>query len=214
MLIYGIAFLAGVVTAISPCVYPVLPIVFAGGASGGRRRPYAIIAGLVVTFILSLLFVSWVLDQLGLPKDVLRNVSIGFLLLFAATLLIPPLGRAIERPLVRFSRRPAGDLGGGFLLGASLGLLFVPCGGPILGFITTQTASLAGGQRVGLAIAYALGAAVPMLVLAVGAQRAATRVRALNLGRPQVRAALGALMAASALLIAFDVDKTLQTRIG
>jgi cytochrome c biogenesis protein CcdA/thiol-disulfide isomerase/thioredoxin len=214
MLLYGIAFLAGIVTAISPCVYPVLPIVFAGGASGGRRRPYAIIAGLFVTFILSLLFVSWVLDELGLPKDILRSVSIGFLFLFAATLLIPPLGRAIERPLVRFSRRPAGDLGGGFLLGASLGLLFVPCGGPIIGFITTQTASLAGGQRVGLAVAYAFGAAVPMLLLAVGAQRAAARMRALNLGRPQVRAALGALMAASALLIAFDVDKTLQTKIG
>src|SRR6266498_3699330 len=177
MLLYGIAFLAGIVTAISPCVYPVLPIVFAGGASGGRRRPYAIIAGLVVTFIVSLLFVGWLLDELGLPKDVLRNVSIGFLLLFAATLLVPPLARAIERPLVRFSRRPSGDLGGGFLLGASLGLLFVPCGGPVLGFITTQTASLAGGQRVGLA-------------------------------------ALGALMAVSALLIALDVDKTLQTKIG
>src|SRR5919204_4434001 len=190
MLIYGIAFLAGVVTAISPCVYPVLPIVFAGGASGGRRRPYAIIAGLVVTFVLSLLFVSWLLDKLGLPKDILRNVSIGFLLLFAATLVVPPLGRLIERPLARFSRRPAGDLGGGFLLGASLGLLFVPCGGPVLGFITTQSASLLGRQRVGLAIAHALGAAVPMLVLARGAHRAA-QLRALRLNRPAVRGALG-----------------------
>ena len=214
MLLYGIAFLAGVVTAISPCVYPVLPIVFAGGASGGRRRPYAIIAGLVVTFIVSLLFVTWILDQLGLPKDALRKVSIGFLLLFAATLLIPPLGRLIERPLARFSRRPSGDLGGGFLLGASLGLLFVPCGGPVLGFITTQTASLAGGKRVGLAIAYALGAALPMLVLARGAQRAATRMRGLRLHRPGLRAALGGLMAVAALLIAFNVDRTLQTKIG
>jgi cytochrome c biogenesis protein CcdA/thiol-disulfide isomerase/thioredoxin len=214
MLIYGIAFLAGVVTAVSPCVYPVLPIVFAGGATGGRRRPYAIIAGLVLTFILSLLFVSWILDRLGLPKDILRNVSIAFLLLFAATLLVPPLGRLIERPLARLSRRPAGDLGGGFFLGASLGLLFVPCGGPVLGFITTQSASLVGGQRVGLATAYALGAALPMLVLARGAQRAATRLRALRLQTPPVRAAFGALMAGAALLIAFDVDKTLQTKIG
>src|SRR5919201_3956701 len=213
MLIYGIAFLAGVVTAISPCVYPVLPIVFAGGASGGRRRPYAIIAGLVVTFILSLLFVSWILNQLGLPKDILRNVSIGFLLLFAATLIVPPLGRLIERPVARLSRRPAGDLGGGFLLGASLGLLFAPCGGPVLGFITTQSASLVGGKRVGLAIVYALGAAVPMLVLARGAHRAA-QLRALRLNRPAVRGALGGVMAVAALLIAFDVDKTLQTRIG
>jgi cytochrome c biogenesis protein CcdA/thiol-disulfide isomerase/thioredoxin len=214
MLLYAIAFLAGVVTAISPCVYPVLPIIFAGGASGGRRRPYAIIAGLVVTFLLSLLFVSWLLDKLGLSQDFLRKLSIGFLLLFAATLLIPALARAIERPLMRFSRRPAGDLGGGFLLGASLGLLFVPCGGPVLGFITTQTASLAGGKRVGLAVAYAFGAALPMLLLALGGQRAAGRIRALSLQRPAARAALGGLMAVSALLIAFNVDKTLQTRIG
>jgi cytochrome c biogenesis protein CcdA/thiol-disulfide isomerase/thioredoxin len=214
MLLYAIAFLAGIVTAISPCVYPVLPIIFAGGASGGRRRPYAIIAGLVVTFILSLLFVSWLLDRLGLSQDFLRKASIGFLLLFAATLLIPPLARAIERPLLRFSRRPAGDLGGGFLLGASLGLLFVPCGGPVLGFITTQTASLAGGKRVGLAVAYALGAALPMLLLALGGQRAAGRIRALSLQSPVARAVLGGVMALSALLIAFNVDKTLQTKIG
>ena len=214
MLLYAIAFLAGIVTAISPCVYPVLPIIFAGGASGGRRRPYAIIAGLVVTFILSLLFVSWLLDQLGFSQDFLRKVSIGFLLLFAATLLIPPLARAIERPLLRFTRRPSGDLGGGFLLGASLGLLFVPCGGPVLGFITTQTASLAGGKRIGLAVAYALGAALPMLLLALGGQRAAGRIRALSLQNPVARAVLGGVMALSALLIAFNVDKTLQTKIG
>ena len=122
MLLYAIAFLAGIVTAISPCVYPVLPIIFAGGASGGRRRPYAIIAGLVVTFARLAALRGWLLDQLGLPQDFLRKLSIGFLLLFAATLLFPPLARAIERPLLRFTRRPSGDLGGGFLLGASLGL--------------------------------------------------------------------------------------------
>jgi cytochrome c biogenesis protein CcdA/thiol-disulfide isomerase/thioredoxin len=214
MLLYAIAFLAGIVTAISPCVYPVLPIIFAGGASGGRRRPYAIIAGLVVTFVVSLLFVGWLLDRLGLSQDFLRKLSIGFLLLFAATLLFPPLARAIERPLLRFTRRPSGDLGGGFLLGASLGLLFVPCGGPVLGFITTQTASLAGGKRVGLAVAYALGAAVPMLLLALGGRRAAGRIRALSLQSPAARAVLGGVMALSALLIAFNVDKTLQTKIG
>ncbi len=67
MLLYATAVLAGIVTAISPCAYPVLPIVFAGGASGGRRRPYAIIAGLVTTFVVSLLVLTWILDRLGLP---------------------------------------------------------------------------------------------------------------------------------------------------
>src|SRR5436305_12289626 len=117
-LVYPVAFLAGVITAISPCAYPVLPIVFAGGASGGsRRRPYAIIAGLVTTFVVSLLALTWILDRLGLPQDLLRNISIGLLFLVAATLIVPEFGRFVERPFARLSQRPAGDLGGGFLPG-------------------------------------------------------------------------------------------------
>src|ERR671935_2940149 len=131
MLIYGIAFLAGVITAVSPCVYPVLPIVFAGGASGSRRRPFAIIAGLITTFVVSLLALTWILDQLGLPKDLLRNISIGLLFVVAATLIVPQLGRWLERPLARLSRRPAGGFGGGLLLGGSLGVGFPPCPGKV-----------------------------------------------------------------------------------
>ena len=77
-LLLGVAFLVGVITAVSPCAFPVLPIVFAGGASGSSRRPLAIIAGVVVGFTGSLLAVSWVLRQLHLPQDLLRNISIGF----------------------------------------------------------------------------------------------------------------------------------------
>src|SRR5581483_9158181 len=64
----ALAFVAGLITAISPCVLPVLPIVLAGGASGGRRRPFAIVAGLATCFLVSLLFAVWVLDRLGLPR--------------------------------------------------------------------------------------------------------------------------------------------------
>ena len=119
----------GSITAISPCVLPVLPILLAGGASGGRRRPYAIIAGLVVTFLVSILFATWILDQLGLPDDLLRNISIALLFVIAATLIFPQFGVLIERPLSRLSRRPSSDLGGGFLLGCALGFVFVPAAG-------------------------------------------------------------------------------------
>ena len=131
----GLAFVAGLITAISPCVLPVLPIVLAGGASGGRRRPYAIIAGLAVCFLVSILFATWILDKLGLPEDLLRNISIALLFVIAATLIFPQVGALIERPLSRLSRRPASDLGGGFLLGCALGFVFVPCGGPAIAFV-------------------------------------------------------------------------------
>src|SRR2546421_6795944 len=94
-----LAFVAGLITAISPCVLPVLPIVLGGGVGENRRRPYAIVAGLASCFFVSVLFASWVLDALGLPKDLLRNVSIGLLFLLAVTLAVPRIGELIERPL-------------------------------------------------------------------------------------------------------------------
>src|SRR3982751_995394 len=140
LVLLGIAFLAGVITAISPCVLPVLPIVLAGGASGGRRRPYAIVAGLLTTFVVSILFATYLLDKLGLPQDVLRNLSIALLFVIAATLLVPQIGQWIERALARFSRRSGKHVDSGFLLGCALGFAFVPCGGAALAFLFGRAA--------------------------------------------------------------------------
>jgi cytochrome c biogenesis protein CcdA/thiol-disulfide isomerase/thioredoxin len=206
----GVAFLAGVITAVSPCALPVLPIVFAGGASGGgARRPYAIIAGVVVGFTGSLLAVAWLLRELHLPQDLLRNLSIALLLVVAATLVVPQLGLVLERPLARFSRRAGGDLGGGFLLGLALGLVFVPCGGLVLAAITTHAATLGEGKRVAVAIAFAIGTGLPMLLIAYGGRRAAGGLRVFRAHAREVRAGLGVLVAAVAVAITFHVDRTL-----
>jgi len=212
VVLLGIAFLAGVITAVSPCVLPVLPIVLAGGASGGRRRPYAIIAGLVTTFVVSILFATYILAKLGLPEDLLRNVSIALLFVIAATLLVPQVGLLLERALAPLGRRRGtGDLGGGFLLGCALGFAFVPCGGPILAYVSAQSASVNFGFRpVALAIAYALGASVVLLAIAVGGQRVAKPLRARVM---QLRAALGVVVAAAALALVFHADTKLQTAL-
>jgi cytochrome c biogenesis protein CcdA/thiol-disulfide isomerase/thioredoxin len=210
LLLLGIAVGAGVITAISPCVFPVLPILFAGGGTGGRRRPLAIIAGLVASFAVFTLFATWILDQLGLPQDFLRNLAIALLFLLAATLVFPQLGYLLERPLAFLSRRrPGSDLGGGFLLGASLGLVFVPCAGPVLGVITTSAAQVEFGWRtILLTVAYSLGAAGPMLAVAFLGADVIRRLR----GRvPQLRPLLGVVMALAALAIVFNVDTKLQT---
>ena len=98
LVLLGIGFLAGLVTAISPCVLPVLPILLAGGASG--RKPLRIVAGLVASFVVFTLFATWLLDKLGLPDDLLRNLAIALLFLVAATLLVPA-ARALARAAVR-----------------------------------------------------------------------------------------------------------------
>jgi cytochrome c biogenesis protein CcdA/thiol-disulfide isomerase/thioredoxin len=203
LLLLVIGLLAGIVTAISPCVLPVLPILLASGASG--RNPFRVIAGLVASFSVFTLFATWILDQLGLPQDFLRNLAIAFLFVLAATLLVPQVALLVERPLAAFSRlRPKQAEGGGFLFGATLGLVFVPCAGPVLATVTVVAANNHVGIRaIALTLAYALGAALPMLAIAHGGREAAARLRR---HAQTVRLASGAVVAVVAIGLVFHVD--------
>jgi cytochrome c biogenesis protein CcdA/thiol-disulfide isomerase/thioredoxin len=209
LLLLAIGFVAGVVTALSPCVLPVLPIVLAGGATG--RRPLAIVAGIVASFTVFTLFAAWLLDLAGLPQDVLRNAAIALLFFVAASLLVPQVAEWLARPLQFLTRRGGGDRGGGFLLGASLGLVFVPCAGPVLAAVTVIAARRDVGLDAFLLTAsYAAGAAVPMLAIAFAGARAARVFRA---NAVTVRRVAGVLVGAAALAIAFGVDRELQTAL-
>jgi cytochrome c biogenesis protein CcdA/thiol-disulfide isomerase/thioredoxin len=210
--LYGIAFLAGLITALSPCVLPVLPILLAGGATG--RRPYAIVLGLVGSFSVFTVVGASLLDALGLPADFLRNLALVLLFVLAATLLVPGLAGLLERPLLFLTRRRPRTEGGGVLLGASLGLVFVPCAGPVLAAVTALSATGEDGFDTFLvAFVYALGAAGPMLAIAAGGQRLP---RALGLVRRHAegtRRVAGALIAATALAIVLGADQRLATTI-
>jgi cytochrome c biogenesis protein CcdA/thiol-disulfide isomerase/thioredoxin len=211
LLLLGIGFLAGLITALSPCVLPVLPIVLAGGATGGRARPYAIIAGIVASFTVFTLAAAWLLDLAGLPQDLLRNLAIAMLFVVAATLLVPRLAHLLERPLYILTRHRFGDTGSGLLLGLSLGLVFVPCAGPVLAAISVLAAERRiDGEGVVLTVAYAVGAAVPMLLIALGGRSVSGALRArMNIVRPLA----GGVIALAALAIAFGVDQRFQTSI-
>jgi cytochrome c biogenesis protein CcdA/thiol-disulfide isomerase/thioredoxin len=206
-----IAFAAGLITAFTPCILPVLPIVLAGGGTGTRRRPYAIAAGLVTTFTSFLLAGAWLWGLLGIDEKHQIRIGAALLLLLALILIVPKVGELAERPFVFLTRRRAGDLGGGFVLGASLGLVFVPCGGPVLATLTANIATdRVGGWIVATAIAYAVGAALPMLAIARGSRRLTggfrRHARAVRLGG-------GILMGAAAIVIYNGWAEDLQTRV-
>jgi cytochrome c biogenesis protein CcdA/thiol-disulfide isomerase/thioredoxin len=200
-----IGFVAGIVTAISPCVLPVLPVLLAGGASG--RKPLRIVAGLVVSFSIFTLFASWLLRQLGLPQDLLRNLAIALLFVMAGVLLLPRAALLLERSLSFFSRLRPANAGGGFFLGATLGLVFVPCAGPFLAAITTAAArENFGGRTIAATFAYAAGAAIPMLAIARGGREVAGRIRT---HAERLRIASGALVALVAVGLVFHLDDRL-----
>jgi cytochrome c biogenesis protein CcdA/thiol-disulfide isomerase/thioredoxin len=213
LLLLGIAFVAGVVTALSPCVLPVLPIVLAGGATGGSRRPLAIVAGLVASFTVFTLTAAALLSSLRLPADLLRNLAIAVVVLVGLSLVWPRLGELLGRPFHRLARRRPRGEGGGFLLGVSLGLVFTPCAGPVIGAVATvaATQSLTVDAFL-ITLAYGLGAGVVLLGVAVAARRG-LRLGAVRAHAPAVRRALGVCVLAVALLMALGVDKKLQTRV-
>ena len=205
LLLIGIGFLAGIVTAISPCVLPVLPILLAGGAAG--RKPLRIIAGLALSFSVFTLFASWLLDQLGLPQDLLRNLAIALLFVMAAVLLVPGLALWLERSLSFFSRLRPAKAGGGFFLGVTLGLVFVPCAGPFLAAVTTAAARENFGVRtIAATVAYSIGAAIPMLLIARGGREAAARIKE---HATALRSGAGVVVAVVAIGLVFHVDDQL-----
>ena len=213
VLLLGVAFVAGVVTAVSPCVLPVLPIVLAGGATGGPRRPYAIVAGLVVSFTVFTLTAAALLSALGLPADLLRTLAVAVVVAVGLSLVWRPLADVLSRPFHALARRSPGDGSGGFLLGLSLGILFTPCAGPVIGAVATVAATRSlTVETVLITLAYGLGAGVVLLGGAIAARRGMS-LAPVRAHAPAVRRALGVGILAVAVLMVLGVDKRLQTQV-
>ncbi len=213
LLLLFVAFVAGIVTAVSPCVLPVLPVVLAGGATGGPRRPYAIVAGLVASFTVFTLTATALLTALGLPDDLLRNVAIAVVAVVGLSFVWPRLGDLLGRPFYALARHRPGDTGGGFVLGLSLGLLFTPCAGPVIAAVVTVAATQSLTVEAFLiTLAYGLGAGIVLLGVAIAARRGMS-LRAMRAHAPAVRRGLGVAILGVVVLMVLGVDKNLQTRV-
>jgi cytochrome c biogenesis protein CcdA/thiol-disulfide isomerase/thioredoxin len=210
--------IAGLATFLSPCVLPMVPVVFASGTAGGRRRPIGIALGLAITFVLATLLASRALSALGLPQDLVRNLGIVLLALVGLFLMVPRLGELAGRPFRPLQRAAGGRLqpgdgfGGGLAIGAGLGVVWAPCAGPILGAVTVLAAQhRIGGEALLLAIAYACGAALPLLGVALLGQRATERLAGVRAHAPTIRRVTGGVLVAAAVLFTTSVPDTLAT---
>jgi cytochrome c biogenesis protein CcdA/thiol-disulfide isomerase/thioredoxin len=207
IVLFGFALLAGVGTALSPCVLPVLPALLSAGGVGGRRRPLGIVLGLSITFTITIVGVAKVVGGVGLGTDPLRAVAVVVMLGFGLTLLVPGLAQRVEAPLSRLSRfgpRTRGDgFASGLLVGAALGFVYTPCAGPILAAIISVSA--ASGRTVAVAVAYAAGSALALFVLTLGGRRLLDRLRAVG-GGATVQRTLGVVMILTGFAIVANLD--------
>jgi cytochrome c biogenesis protein CcdA/thiol-disulfide isomerase/thioredoxin len=216
LILFG--FLAGAATAVSPCVLPVLPIALSAGATGGRRRPLGIVAGLAVSFTFATVALVYVIDALGLPDDLLRQIAIFVLIGFGLVLLVPPLAARVEAFLSSLGAARAGVVKGGdgfwsgTAVGVSLGLVYAPCAGPILaGVITVSASQSFTVGRLAVALSYGIGSAAVLYLLMIGGRRLTAP---LSRRGPGLQMAMGAVMVVVALAMLGEYDIKFQNRIA
>jgi len=216
LILFG--FIAGAATALSPCVLPVLPIALSAGATGGRRRPLGIVAGLAVSFTFATVALVYVISALGLPNDFLRKLAIAVLLGFGIVLMIPPLAARLEAWTSQFASRAgvAKGRGDGFwsgtAVGLSLGLVYAPCAGPILaGVITVSASQSFSTGRLAVALSYGIGSAVVLYFLMLGGRKV---VRPLARRGAGLQIAMGAVMVVVALAMLGNYDIRFQNHIA
>ncbi len=216
LILFG--FIAGAATALSPCVLPVLPIALSAGATGGRRRPLGIVAGLAVSFTFATVALVYVISALGLPNDFLRKLAIVVLLGFGITLMIPKLAARLEAWMSQFASRAgvAKGKGDGFwsgtAVGASLGLVYAPCAGPILaGVITVSASQSFSTGRLAVALSYGIGSAVVLYFLMLGGRKVVRPLAQRGVG---LQIAMGAVMVVVALAMLGNYDIRFQNQIA
>jgi cytochrome c biogenesis protein CcdA/thiol-disulfide isomerase/thioredoxin len=215
LMLFG--FVAGAATALSPCVLPVLPIALSAGATGGRRRPLGIVTGLAVSFTFATVALVYVIAALGLPDDLLRNLAIAILIGFGVSLMVPSLAARIEAAMSRLAghvrvRRGGEGFWSGTVVGASLGLVYAPCAGPILtGVITASAAQPFTAGRLAVALSYGIGSAAVLYLLMLGGRRVVAPLTRRGAG---VQVAMGAVMVAVALAMLGDYDVRFQNAIA
>jgi len=210
-----LAVAAGMLTVAAPCVLPMLPVVL--GASVGqhdRSRPLFIALGFALSFAGVALLFNAFSQVLGLSQDALRQLAVVLLLVFGALMVWP-------RPFQWLATRASGLLNGinalgdragsgklgGLLVGLSLGAVWTPCAGPVLGSILTLVATEPDSVRAAILLAcYSVGAALPMLAIAYGGQFASTRVRQIARYTHRLQQGFGVLVIGVALAIHFQVD--------
>nr|BFF20366.1 hypothetical protein GCM10025730_38870 [Promicromonospora thailandica] len=174
------------------------------------------IAGLVLSFSVFTLLGSLLLTALGLPQDLLRWAGIVLLVLLGVGMIVPRFEMILERPFQRVaafgaSRGAARQDRGAFALGLGLGVLYVPCAGPVLAAITVAGATgRIGAGTVALTVSFAVGAAVPLLLFALAGRRLAERVQAFQRHTKAIRTGGGIAVILLAIALAFNVPAAIQ----
>jgi len=220
---YGLSFVAGTLSTLSPCVLPLIPILVGSAVMAHRFGPFALAAGLASSFTVVGVFIASVGVAIGLDQEVFRNVAAVLLILFGVVLL----SRALQEKFAVMTSGLSGSgqsllnrvstdgLLGQLLLGLLLGVVWSPCVGPTLGATITLASQSQNLAHTTLVMAlFGLGASTPLVILGLLSRQTMTKFRNKMLAAGAAgKKILGGLLLALGLLIVAGTDKTFETAV-
>ncbi len=217
----GLAFLAGVLSLLSPCVLPLVPMVLAAATGEHRMGPAALAAGLALSFTAIGIFIALFGFALGLDADVFRVAAAVLMIVIGAVLLVPAMqvrlaaaaGPAANWTEQRFGNFSTSGLSGQFGVGLLLGAVWAPCVGPTLGAASLLAARGENLGQVSLTmLAFGVGAALPLLLLGFASRETIMSWRGkLMTGGKAGKAIMGALLVLVGVAILTGFDKKVET---
>jgi cytochrome c biogenesis protein CcdA len=217
-----LAFLAGTLTVLNPCILPLLPIVVAAAFANGKLGAAALLAGLVSGFATLGILVNATGALFGISEIALRNGVSVLLIVFGLVLLIPALERRFSNLVAPVGAAGANlaarasnyGIAGQFAVGILLGAIWAPCSGPSVGAALSLAAE-AGGYLAAAArmTAFALGAALVLFLVAIGARSLAARSGGVSRVAPYAKKIAGAAFLLVGVLMITGLDKQIESRI-
>lgn len=215
-----LALVAGILSILSPCVLPLVPVVLAGAVAQHRLAPLGLAAGVALSFTAIGLFVATIGFSIGLDMTAFRTTAAVLLILVGVVLMVPRMqaqfataaGPVSNWTQTRFSGFSTTGIGGQFGVGLLLGAVWTPCVGPTLGAASVMAAR---GENLGMValtmLAFGVGTSLPLLALAMMSREALTRWRGRMLGAStKLKTALGALLVVAGLMTLSGLDRTIQ----
>jgi cytochrome c-type biogenesis protein len=217
----ALAFVAGVLTSLSPCILPILPLALSAAASERKYGPVALAAGLAISFVLVGLFVATIGYSIGLTAELFRQVAAALMVMLGAVLMFPPLQNRLASasgPIANWTDRHFGsERGSGYAsqfgVGVLLGAIWTPCVGPTLGAASLLAAQGRDLPRVAASMmVFGIGAALPLLIIGLLSREALQRWRKEALAVSHaMKGALGMLLILMGVLVLAGFDKHLET---
>ncbi len=219
----GLSMVAGSLTTLSPCVFPLLPLVLGGAVQSNPLAPLAMGAGMTASFAGIGLLLGALGPALGVDADSVRTLGAAMLIAFGLVMLVPVLNERFTQAVMPIassaqaasSRLNAGSLLGALALGGLLGLVWSPCSGPLLASAMTLVASEGGAGRGAFILGlFGLGAAVPLVVAAYASRSGFVRARGWVLTHAEtLKKVFGLLIVTAGVAILTGADKWLEAQV-